>query len=106
MVVLKNIHKKGNCISADYYPEGGDSKGFMKVSVEDRTILEHHNVSSFSASHVLLRIGSKEGLAYPTGSCCPQGDALVCLYFGGGAIVCYATEEKGAGLWKRKCCTR
>mgnify|MGYP004460734655 CR=1 FL=1 len=56
MVVLKNIQKTGNSISADYYPEGEDLKGFMKVGVEDGTILEHHNVSSFSASHVLREL--------------------------------------------------
>ena len=30
MVVLKNIQKVGNSISADYYPEGADLKGFMR----------------------------------------------------------------------------
>lgn len=47
MVVLKNIQKMGNSISADYDPGGADLKGVMKVSVEDGMILEHHNVSSF-----------------------------------------------------------
>lgn len=56
MVILKKIQKTGNSISADYYPDGEDVKGFMKISIEDGTILEHHNVSSFSASHVLREL--------------------------------------------------
>ena len=65
MVVLKNIQKAGNSISADYYPEGADLKGFMKVSVEDGMILEHHNVSSFSASHVLWELRRLAKLEHP-----------------------------------------
>lgn len=56
MVILKKIQKTGNSISADYYPDGEDVEGFMKISIEDGTILEHHNVSSFSASHVLREL--------------------------------------------------
>ena len=65
MVALKNIQKTGSIISADYYPEGAESKGFIKVSVEDGTILEHHNVSSFSASHVLRELRRLGNLEHP-----------------------------------------
>ncbi len=65
MVVLKNIQKTGNSISADYYPEGADLKGFMKISVGDGTVLEHRNVSSFSASHVLRELKRLARLEYP-----------------------------------------
>ena len=30
MVILKNIKKTNNMISADYYPEGKEPKGFMR----------------------------------------------------------------------------
>ena len=65
MVVLKNKQKTGNSISADYDPEGADLKGGMKVSVEDGMILEHHNVSSFSASHVLWELRRLAKLEHP-----------------------------------------
>ena len=31
MVILKNIKKTNNMISADYYPEGKEPKGFMRI---------------------------------------------------------------------------
>ena len=31
MVILKNIKKTNDAISADYYPEGKEPKGFMKM---------------------------------------------------------------------------
>ena len=65
MVILKKIQKTGNSISADYYPDGEDVEGFMKISIEDGTILEHHNVSSFSASHVLRELKRLARLEYP-----------------------------------------
>ena len=34
MVVLKNITKTENNISADYYPEGRAEKGFMSMSLK------------------------------------------------------------------------
>ena len=37
----------------------------MKVSVEDGMILEHHNVSSFSASHVLWELRRLAKLEHP-----------------------------------------
>lgn len=50
MVILKNIKKISNTISADYYPEGKEPKGYMKV--EDGKVTEHENASSFAAPHV------------------------------------------------------
>ena len=50
MVILKNIKKISNTISADYYPEGKEPKGFMKI--EDGKVTEHENASSFAGPHV------------------------------------------------------
>ena len=50
MVILKNIKKTNNMISADYYPEGKGPKGFMRI--EDGKVTEHENASSFAAPHV------------------------------------------------------
>ena len=50
MVILKNIKKTNNMISADYYPEGKEPKGFMRI--EDGKVIEHENASSFAAPHV------------------------------------------------------
>lgn len=50
MLVLKNIKKTNDAISADYYPEGKEPKGFMKM--KDGKIVEHNNTSSFAAAHV------------------------------------------------------
>ena len=50
MVILKNIKKTNNMISADYYPEGKEPKGFMRI--EDGKVTEHENASSFAALHV------------------------------------------------------
>ena len=50
MVILKNIKKTNDAISADYYPEGKEPKGFMKM--KDGKIVEHNNTSSFAAAHV------------------------------------------------------
>ncbi len=52
MVILKNIKKTKNDISADYYPEGQAPKGFMKISVENGNVIEHEMVSMFAAPHV------------------------------------------------------
>ena len=46
MVILKNIKKTNNMISADYYPEGKEPKGFMRI--EDGKVTEHENASSFA----------------------------------------------------------
>ena len=41
MVILKNIKKTENSISADYYPEGKEPKGFMKMRILDEEVVEH-----------------------------------------------------------------
>ena len=50
MVILKNIKKTNNMNSADYYPEGKEPNGFMRI--EDGKVIEHENSSSFAAPHV------------------------------------------------------
>ena len=52
MVVLKNIAKNKDSISADYYPEGKDVKGFMEISKVDGKTIRHDVASAFVASHV------------------------------------------------------
>lgn len=52
MVILKNIRKSKDDISADYYPEGKEPRGFMKMRLENGEIIEHENTSSFAAHHV------------------------------------------------------
>lgn len=56
MTVLKNIQKTVDSISADYYPEGKGPKGFMKIQLSDGKIMEHKNVCSISAPHVLYEL--------------------------------------------------
>ena len=52
MVILKNIKKVSDSISADYYPEGKEPAGFMKIRIPDGKIVEHENASMFAAPHV------------------------------------------------------
>ena len=52
MVILKNIRKTSNNISAEYYPEGKTPKGFMKLRLADGEVLEHDMASIFAAPHV------------------------------------------------------
>ena len=47
MVILKNIRKTKDDISADYYIEGREPKGFMKVRISDEEVLEHKNTGGF-----------------------------------------------------------
>lgn len=56
MVILKNIQKTKDSISADYYPEGKGPKGFMKIRLSDGEVMEHENVCSVSAPHVLYEL--------------------------------------------------
>lgn len=51
MVILKNIEKTNNDISADYYIEGREPKGFMRVRISDEEVLEHEN-AGYGSSHV------------------------------------------------------
>ena len=52
MVILKNIKKTNDSISADYYPEGKEPKGFITIQNPDGTVIEHKNASMFAAPHV------------------------------------------------------
>ena len=52
MVILKNIEKTKDNISADYYPEGKEPKGFMKIRVIDQEVVEHEMSSMVAATHV------------------------------------------------------
>lgn len=52
MVILKNITKVKDSISADYYPEGKEPVGFMKIRISTGEIIEHENTSMFAAPHV------------------------------------------------------
>ena len=36
MVILKNIKKVSDSISANYYPEGKEPAGFMKIRIPER----------------------------------------------------------------------
>lgn len=52
MVILKNIQRTNEYISAAYYPEGKEPEGFMKISLLDKEVMEHKNVNSLVAVHV------------------------------------------------------
>ena len=52
MVILKNIKKTKNDISADYYIEGEEPKGFAKVRISDGEVIEHEN-AGYGSSHVI-----------------------------------------------------
>ena len=56
MVILKNIKKTENDISANYYPEGRAEEGFMSMDLKSGKIVAHHNVSSYAAAHVRLEL--------------------------------------------------
>ena len=64
MVILKNIRKTAKAISADYYIEGREQKGLMKISISDGEILEHKS-AGYGAAHVkyeLRRLAKLENL--------------------------------------------
>ena len=52
MVILKNIKKTSDTISADYYPEGREPKGYMEINLKNGVVIGHNNASSFAAPHV------------------------------------------------------
>lgn len=52
MVILKNIKKTEDNISADYYPEGKGPKGFMKVRIVNQEVIEHEKSGLLAAAHV------------------------------------------------------
>ena len=65
MVILKNIKKTDDTISADYYPEGKEPRGYMEIDLKSGVVIGHNNVSSFAASHVrreLKRLGERDEL--------------------------------------------
>ena len=51
MVILKNIKKTKTDISANYYIEGREPKGFMKMRISDEEIIVHNSVG-YGSSHV------------------------------------------------------
>lgn len=63
MVVLKNIKKTRDDISADYYPEGGEPKGFMRMRLSDGEVVEHDRAGMMAPTHVryeLARLSKSE----------------------------------------------
>lgn len=56
MVVLRSIKREGNEISADYYPEGKDPKGHMRILLPDGSVIQHEPASMFAAPHVKLEL--------------------------------------------------
>lgn len=54
MVTLKNIKKKNDMISADYYLEGNEKKGFMEMRLSDKKIIRHEKTEGivYGLSHV------------------------------------------------------
>jgi len=52
MVILKNIKKTDNALSAEYYPEGKEPKGYMQISLEDGSVIKHEAACMFAAPHV------------------------------------------------------
>lgn len=51
MVILKNIIKTDLDISADYYIEGQEPKGFMRMRLSDNEVIEHEN-TGYGSVHV------------------------------------------------------
>lgn len=49
---LKKHKKVSDSISTNYYPEGKEPAGFMKIRIPDGEIVEHENASMFAAPHV------------------------------------------------------
>jgi len=66
MVILKNIKRTEIDISADYYPEGKEPKGFMKMSLPDGEVIEHvGNVCSMAPAHVRYELARLSKLDNP-----------------------------------------
>ena len=64
MVILKNIRKTAKAISADYYIEGREPKGFMKISILDGEILELKSAGygAVDVKYELRRLAKLENL--------------------------------------------
>lgn len=65
MVVLKNIKKTQHEICAEYYPEGKEPKGFMRMRISDGEVMEHEMSGMMSASHVRRELVRLAGLEKP-----------------------------------------
>lgn len=64
MVVLKNISRTDVDISANYYIEGREPKGFMRLRLTDGEIVAHEN-AGYGSSHVrneLKRLAKMDNL--------------------------------------------
>lgn len=65
MVILRNIKKTSDTISADYYPEGREPKGHMEINLKNGAVIGHDNASPFAAPHVrreLKRLAERDDL--------------------------------------------
>lgn len=66
MVTLKNIIKTENDISADYYPEGIEPKGFLRIGLSDTEVIEHiGDPCSMAPAHVrseLIRLSKSDNI--------------------------------------------
>ena len=59
MVILKNIIKTKNSVSANYYPEGNmNEDGFMEMSIPDKKIIAHKKAVEYSTApaHVMYAL--------------------------------------------------
>ena len=59
MVILKNITKTKDSISANYYPEGNmNEEGFMKMGIPDKKIIAHKKAVECSTApvHVMYEL--------------------------------------------------
>lgn len=56
MVILKNIRKTQDSISADYYPEGKTPSGYMELRLSDSEIIKHEVSGCLAPAHVLREL--------------------------------------------------
>lgn len=60
MVILKNIIKTETEISTDYFPEGKEAKGFMKMRLTDGKIVEHNGLEPSHVRCELVRLAKMD----------------------------------------------
>lgn len=67
MVILKNISRNNNIISADYYSEGDLSeKSFMSLNLDTEEVIENVGTSFMAPAHVMeWLIGHKDLNPFP-----------------------------------------
>ncbi len=66
MVILKNIIKTEHDISTDYFPEGKEPKGFMRMRLSDGEVIEHFgNIHSMAPAHVRYELARLSKLDNP-----------------------------------------